>query len=48
MNDVFYKFFEVDGRPKEEHMKEIKDEIFSKRGRIGILKDIYGMYRKAT
>lgn len=48
MNDVFYKFFEVDGRPKEEHLKEIKDEIYSKRGRIGLLKDIYGLYRKAT
>jgi electron transfer flavoprotein-quinone oxidoreductase len=48
LNDVFYKFFEVDGRPKEEHLKEIKDEIYSKRGRIGILRDLYGIYRRAT
>jgi electron transfer flavoprotein-quinone oxidoreductase len=48
MNDVLYKFFEVDGRPKEEHLKEIKDEIYSKRGRLGLLRDLYGLYRRAT
>jgi electron transfer flavoprotein-quinone oxidoreductase len=48
MNDVFYKFFEVDGRPKEEHLKEIKDEIYSRRGRIGVLRDLYGIYKRAT
>ncbi|MGH2638656.1 MAG: FAD-dependent oxidoreductase [Rhabdochlamydiaceae bacterium] len=48
MNSIFYKFFEVDGRPKEEHMKEIKEEIYGKRGRIGLLRDLYGIYRRAT
>jgi electron transfer flavoprotein-quinone oxidoreductase len=48
MNTAMYKFFEVDGRPKEEHMKEIKDELYSKRGRIGLLRDLYGIYRRAT
>ncbi|HKW03756.1 MAG TPA: FAD-dependent oxidoreductase [Nitrososphaerales archaeon] len=46
MNDIFYKFFEVDGRPKEDHIREMKHEAFSKRGRIGILKDAIGLYRK--
>jgi electron transfer flavoprotein-quinone oxidoreductase len=48
MNDIFYKFFEVDGRPKQEHLKEIKDEIYTRRGRMGLLKDIYELYRIAT
>jgi electron transfer flavoprotein-quinone oxidoreductase len=48
MNDVLYKFLEVDGRPKEEHIREIKDELYTKRGRIGILRDLYGFYRRAT
>jgi electron transfer flavoprotein-quinone oxidoreductase len=46
MNDLMYKFFEVDGRPKEEHIKEMKDELYSKRGRLGLLKDALGLYRK--
>ncbi|HXQ92749.1 MAG TPA: FAD-dependent oxidoreductase [Nitrososphaerales archaeon] len=48
MNSVLYKFLEVDGRPKEEHLKEIKDELYSKRGRLGLLRDLYGIYRRAT
>jgi electron transfer flavoprotein-quinone oxidoreductase len=48
INIAMYKFFEVDGRPKEEHMKEIKDELYSKRGRLGLLRDLYGIYRRAT
>lgn len=48
MNDVLYRFFEVDGRPKEEHIKEIKDQIFSKRGRLRLLRDLYGIYRRAA
>jgi electron transfer flavoprotein-quinone oxidoreductase len=48
MNSVLYKFLEVDGRPKEEHLKEIKHELYSKRGRLGILRDLYGIYRRAT
>jgi electron transfer flavoprotein-quinone oxidoreductase len=48
LNDVMYKFFEVDGRPKEEHLKEIKDELYTKRGRLGILRDLYGFYRRAA
>lgn len=48
LNDVLYKFFEVDGRPKEEHMKEIKDELYTKRGRLGLLRDIIGIYRKMS
>ena len=48
MNTALYKFFEVDGRPKEEHMKEIKDELYDKRGRVGLLRDLYGIYRRAT
>lgn len=46
MNDAMYKFFEVDGRPKEDHIKEIKHELYTKRGRIGLLKDALGLYRK--
>lgn len=46
MNSALYKFFEVDGRPKEDHIKEIKKEIYSKRGRLGLLKDAIGLYRK--
>jgi electron transfer flavoprotein-quinone oxidoreductase len=46
LNDALYKFFEVDGRPKEEHIKEIKKEIYSKRGRFGLLKDAIGIYRR--
>jgi electron transfer flavoprotein-quinone oxidoreductase len=46
MNDVFYKFFAVDTRAKEEHLKEIKKELYSKRGRIGLIKDAIGLYRK--
>ncbi len=48
MNSVLYRFFEVDGRPKEEHLKEIKDEIFGKRGRLRLLRDLYGIYRRAA
>lgn len=48
MNNALYKFFEVDGRPKEEHLKEIKDELFTRRGRIKLLRDLYGLYRRAT
>jgi electron transfer flavoprotein-quinone oxidoreductase len=48
MNSVLYKFLEVDGRPKEEHIREIKDELYTKRGRLGILRDLYGIYRRAT
>ncbi|MHB1909559.1 MAG: FAD-dependent oxidoreductase [Nitrososphaerales archaeon] len=46
MNNLLYKFFEVDGRPKQEHMNEMKKEIYTKRGRIGLLKDAIGIYRK--
>ncbi len=48
MNSVLYKFLEVDGRPKEEHIKEIKNELYTKRGRLGLLRDLYGIYRRAT
>ncbi|MDA4130140.1 MAG: hypothetical protein OK457_05180 [Thaumarchaeota archaeon] len=48
INSVLYKFFEVDGRPKEDHLKEIKDELFTKRGRVGLLRDLYGIYRRTT
>jgi electron transfer flavoprotein-quinone oxidoreductase len=46
MNDLLYKFFEVDGRPKEDHIKEMKQELYSKRGRLGLLKDALGLYRR--
>ena len=46
MNNLLYKFFEVDGRPKQEHMNEMKKELYTKRGRIGLLKDAIGIYRK--
>ncbi len=46
MNSLFYQFFEVDGRPKEEHIKEMKKEVFGKRGRLGLAKDAYGIYRR--
>ncbi len=46
INDLMYKFFEVDGRPKEDHIKEMKHELYTKRGRIGLLKDALGLYRK--
>ena len=42
INSITYKFFEVDGRPKEEHLKEIKDELYTKRGRLGLLRDLMG------
>lgn len=48
MNDIMYKFFEVDGRPKEEHIREIKDELYNKRGRIRLLRDLYGLYRRIS
>src|SRR5579875_323174 len=47
LNSILYKFFEVDGRPKEDHIEEIKKEIYSKRGRLGVLRDAYGLYRRA-
>ena len=46
MNNVLYRFFEVDGRPKEDHIREMKKEIYSKRGRLGLIKDAIGLYRK--
>ncbi len=46
MNSLLYKFFEVDGRPKEEHLNEMKKELYSKRGRIGLIRDAIGLYRK--
>jgi electron transfer flavoprotein-quinone oxidoreductase len=46
MNDLLYKFFEVDGRPKQDHIKEMKSELYSKRGRIGLIKDAIGLYRR--
>ena len=46
MNDLLYKFFEVDGRPKEDHLNEMKKELYSRRGRIGLIKDAIGLYRK--
>ena len=48
MNNVLYRFFEVDGRPKEEHLKEIKDENFEKRGWLRLLRDLYGIYSRAA
>ena len=48
LNSLMYKFLQVDGRPKEEHLKEMKKEIYTKRGRIGVLRDAYGMYRRAA
>jgi electron transfer flavoprotein-quinone oxidoreductase len=48
LNSVLYKFFEVDGRPKEDHIKEIKNELYSKRGRLGLLRDLYGLYRRVS
>lgn len=46
MNDMLYKFFAVDTRAKEEHLKEMKKDLYSKRGRIGLIKDAIGLYRK--
>ena len=46
MNNVLYRFFEVDGRAKEDHIREMKKEIYSKRGRLGLIKDAIGLYRK--
>jgi electron transfer flavoprotein-quinone oxidoreductase len=46
MNSILYRFFEVDGRPKKEHIREMKKEVYSKRGRIGLLRDAIGIYRK--
>jgi electron transfer flavoprotein-quinone oxidoreductase len=46
MNDLLYKFFDVDGRPKEEHLNEMKRELYSRRGRIGLIRDAIGLYRK--
>ncbi len=48
INTIMYKFFEVDGRPKEDHIREMKKEIYNRRGRIGLLLDAYGLYRRAT
>ena len=48
MNDILFRFFEVDGRPKQEHLREIKDELYTKRGRLGLLRDLYGLYRRTT
>lgn len=46
MNDLLYKFFAVDGRPKEDHIREMKEELYSKRGRLGLVRDGIGLYRK--
>jgi len=46
MNSLVYQFFEVDGRPKEEHIKEMKKQVFGKRGRLGLARDAYGIYRR--
>jgi electron transfer flavoprotein-quinone oxidoreductase len=46
MNNLMYKFFQVDGRPKEEHLDEMKRELYLKRGRFGLIKDALGLYRK--
>jgi electron transfer flavoprotein-quinone oxidoreductase len=46
MNDLLYKFFEVDGRSKQDHFNEMKKELYSKRGRVGLIKDAIGIYRK--
>jgi electron transfer flavoprotein-quinone oxidoreductase len=46
LNDLMYKFFDVDGRPKEEHLAEMKKELYSKRGRVGLVRDGIGLYRK--
>jgi electron transfer flavoprotein-quinone oxidoreductase len=46
LNDLMYRFFDVDGRPKEEHIAEIKKEIYAKRGRVGVIRDGIGLYRK--
>jgi electron transfer flavoprotein-quinone oxidoreductase len=48
INTIMYKFFEVDGRPKEDHIRDMKKEIYNRRGRIGLLLDAYGLYRRAT
>lgn len=48
LNDLFYKFMEVDGRPKEEHLREMKDELFTKRGKLKLLRDLYGLYRRVA
>ncbi|MHB8565958.1 MAG: FAD-dependent monooxygenase [Nitrososphaerales archaeon] len=48
LNSILYKVFEVDGRPKEDHIDEIKKELYTKRGRLGILKDAYGIYKRAA
>src|SRR5579875_186414 len=48
MNSMLYRFFDVDGRPKEEHIKEMKKELFEKRGRLGVLRDAYGLYRRVS
>jgi electron transfer flavoprotein-quinone oxidoreductase len=45
INTIMYKFFEVDGRPKEDHIRDMKKEIYN---RIGLLLDAYGLYRRAT
>ncbi len=48
INTIMYKFFEVDGRPKEDHIRDMKKEIYNRIGRIGLLLDAYGLYRRAT
>ncbi len=46
LNDLMYKFFDVDGRPKQEHLAEMKKEIYTRRGRVGVVRDGIGIYRK--
>jgi electron transfer flavoprotein-quinone oxidoreductase len=46
LNDLMYKFFDVDGRPKEEHLAEMKKELYSRRGRVGLVRDGIELYRK--
>ena len=46
MNSLLYSYFEVDGRPKEEHIREMKKELYGKRGKIGLARDALGIYRR--
>lgn len=45
LNQTAHMWHLVDGKPKEERIKEIKNEIWKRRSKIGLLKDLYGMWR---
>ena len=45
LNQAAYLWHLVDGEPKEKHVKEIKSEIWKRRSKIGMAKDLYGLWR---